>query len=408
VQMKDESFTPTKSDLDFGITPLFRSLTDNAKDSFPDKLPEFGIGERITIEKLAPVVFGDAANLGSPNAFAHMDPPTPWITWVTTLWNASLNQNLLHPDVSPKAMLFEKQVIRWLSPLFGMNGGHMTPGSTISNLTALWVARDSMGVKDIVASKAAHLSIQKAANLLGLNLKKINTNAKGEMDLNSIPKDLSRSALVLTAGTTITGAIDNLNLEQNAAWVHVDAAWAGPLRISNKHGHLLKGVEHANSVAISGHKWFFQPKESGLILFRDTQSANRTISANSGYLSSANVGLLGSHGAIGLPLLATLMAWGKQGLIGRLEKTMELSVQLWTSLQNNPNVIVFDQPVTGVILWRPKDNIDTKELFTKMPIGSASLVTLNDKYWIRHVAANPQADVKALWKCIEKALISQS
>ncbi|MAZ98742.1 MAG: aspartate aminotransferase family protein [Rhodospirillaceae bacterium] len=408
MQMKDESFTPTKSDLDFGITPLFRSLTDNAKDSFPDKLPEFGIGERITIEKLAPVVFGDAANLGSPNAFAHMDPPTPWITWVTTLWNASLNQNLLHPDVSPKAMLFEKQVIRWLSPLFGMNGGHMTPGSTISNLTALWVARDSMGVKDIVASKAAHLSIQKAANLLGLNLKKINTNAKGEMDLNSIPKDLSRSALVLTAGTTITGAIDNLNLEQNAAWVHVDAAWAGPLRISNKHGHLLKGVEHANSVAISGHKWFFQPKESGLILFRDTQSANKTISANSGYLSSANVGLLGSHGAIGLPLLATLMAWGKQGLIGRLEKTMELSVQLWTSLQNNPNVIVFDQPVTGVILWRPKDNIDTKELFTKMPIGSASLVTLNDKYWIRHVAANPQADVKALWKCIEKALISQS
>ena len=406
--MKDESFTPTKSDLDFGITPLFRSLTDNAKDSFPDKLPEFGIGERTTIEKLAPVVFGDAANLGSPNAFAHMDPPTPWITWVTTLWNASLNQNLLHPDVSPKAMLFEKQVIRWLSPLFGMNGGHMTPGSTISNLTALWVARDSMGVKDIVASKAAHLSIQKAANLLGLNLKKINTNAKGEMDLNSIPKDLSRSALVLTAGTTITGAIDNLNLEQNAAWVHVDAAWAGPLRISNKHGHLLKGVEHANSVAISGHKWFFQPKESGLILFRDTQSANKTISANSGYLSSANVGLLGSHGAIGLPLLATLMAWGKQGLIGRLEKTMELSVQLWTSLQNNPNVIVFDQPVTGVILWRPKDNIDTKELFTKMPIGSASLVTLNDKYWIRHVAANPQADVKALWKCIEKALISQS
>ncbi|MBT5913308.1 MAG: aminotransferase class V-fold PLP-dependent enzyme [Rhodospirillaceae bacterium] len=406
--MKDESFTPTKSDLDFGITPLFKSLTDNAKDSFPDKLPEFGIGERTTIEKLAPVVFGDAANLGSPNAFAHMDPPTPWITWVTTLWNASLNQNLLHPDVSPKAMLFEKQVIRWLSPLFGMNGGHMTPGSTISNLTALWVARDTMGVKDIVASKAAHLSIQKAANLLGLNLKKININAKGEMDLNSIPKDLSRSALVLTAGTTITGAIDNLNLEQNAAWVHVDAAWAGPLRISNKHGHLLKGVENANSVAISGHKWFFQPKESGLILFRDTQSANKTISANSGYLSSANVGLLGSHGAIGFPLLATLMAWGKQGLIGRLEKTMELSVQLWTSLQNNPNVIVFDQPVTGVILWRPKDNIDTKELFTKMPIGSASLVTLNDKYWIRHVAANPQADVKALWKCIEKALISQS
>ena len=403
--MKDESFTPTKSDLDFGINPLFQGLTDNDTDGFPDKLPEFGIGEKSTIEKLAPVVFGGAANLGNPNAFAHMDPPTPWITWVTTLWNASLNQNLLHPDLSPKATLFEEQVIRWLSPLFGMNGGHMTPGSTISNLTALWVARDLMGVTNVVASEAAHLSIQKAANLLGLNFKKINTNLKGEMNLNSIPKDLSRSALVLTAGTTITGAIDDLNLEQNAAWVHVDAAWAGPLRISDKYGHLLKGVEHANSLAISGHKWFFQPKESGLILFRDTESANKTISANSGYLSSANVGLLGSHGAIGLPLLATLMAWGKQGLIKRLEKTMELSVQLWNNLQNHPKVIVFDQPVTGVILWRLKDNTDTKKLFIQLPNGSASLVTLNDKYWIRHVAANPQADVKALWKCIEKALM---
>ena len=99
--MKDESFTPTKSDLDFGINPLFQGLTDNDTDSFPDKLPEFGIGEKSTIENLAPVVFGGAANLGNPNAFAHMDPPTPWITWVTTLWNASLNQNLLHPELSP-------------------------------------------------------------------------------------------------------------------------------------------------------------------------------------------------------------------------------------------------------------------------------------------------------------------
>ena len=84
---------------------------------------------------------------------------------------------------------------------------------------------------------------------------------------------------------------------------------------------------------------------------------------------------------------------------------MELSVQLWNDLQNHPKVIVFDQPVTGVILWRLKDNTDTKKLFIQLPNGSASLVTLNDKYWIRHVAANPQADVKALWKCIEKALM---
>ena len=51
--------------------------------------------------------------------------------------------------------------------------------------------------------------------------------------------------LSTTAGTTAAGAIDNLNIANNAAWIHVDAAWAGPLRISQKHGYLLNGVEKA-------------------------------------------------------------------------------------------------------------------------------------------------------------------
>ena len=43
-------------------------------------------------------------------------------------WNASLNQNLLHPDVAPVARDVEAQAIDWLAPHFGMGGGHMTPG----------------------------------------------------------------------------------------------------------------------------------------------------------------------------------------------------------------------------------------------------------------------------------------
>jgi hypothetical protein len=45
----------------------------------------------------------------SPTSLAHMDPPTPWITWAMALWNASLNQNLLHEMTSP----FATQRRRW-------------------------------------------------------------------------------------------------------------------------------------------------------------------------------------------------------------------------------------------------------------------------------------------------------
>ena len=282
----------------------------------------------------------------------------------------------------------------------------MTPGSTISNLTALWVARDNTSIKKVLASEDAHLSIQKAASILGLKLIKLKTNSNGEMRLDEIPSDLSKTALVLTAGTTTAGSIDNLKIKQKAAWVHVDAAWAGPLRLSNNFSNILNGIERADSVSISGHKWFFQPKESGLIFFKDVLTANKIISASSGYLTSNNIGILGSHGAVALPLLSTLMAWGKTGLIERLERSMNLSIQLWGKLQEHPDVIIFNKPTTGVILWRLHSNNQTKELFSLLPGGSASFINYKNHFWIRNVAANPLADVEVLWKNIDQALIS--
>ena len=66
-------------------------------------LTETGIGEMAALDLLAPLVFDGAARLDLPHAFAHMDPPTPWVSWATTLWNARLNQNLLHPASAPFA-----------------------------------------------------------------------------------------------------------------------------------------------------------------------------------------------------------------------------------------------------------------------------------------------------------------
>ena len=255
-----------------------------------------GIGEIPTLDQLAPIVLGQAAHLGATDAFAHMDPPTPWITWATTLWNASLNQNLLHPDVSPIAREIEKRVIQWLCPYFGMDGGHMTPGSTVANLTAIWAARELNQVKRVVASTAAHLSIAKSAHLLGLAFEAVGTDSSGALDIEKLPTDLSESILVLTAGTTSVGAIDSLSLIGRAAWSHVDAAWAGPLRLSHCHAGRLAGIEHADSVSISAHKWFFQPKESGLILFKDSNRSHEAVSFGGAYLTEPNVGVLGSRG----------------------------------------------------------------------------------------------------------------
>jgi L-2,4-diaminobutyrate decarboxylase len=115
----------------------------------------------------------------------------------------------------------------WIVPFFGMSGGHMVPGSTIANLTALWAARECAGVKEVAYAEAAHLSVGKAAHILGLTQRPLPCGPSGALLPDALPDDLQNTALVLTAGTTSTGAIDDLALCGRAAWTHVDAAWAG-------------------------------------------------------------------------------------------------------------------------------------------------------------------------------------
>jgi len=347
-------------------------------------------------------VLGRAARLDNPKALAHMDPPTPWITWATTLWNARLNQNLLHPATAPFAIEAEKKVIDWLTPFYGMNGGHMCSGSTIANLTALWAARDAKGIEKIVASKAAHISIEKAARILGLPYEQIATNSEGQIDPDKIG-DISNACLVLTAGTTATGVIDPLALAGQAKWTHVDAAWAGPLRLSPTHAHLLDGIDKADSIAVSAHKWLFQPKDSALIMLRDVDLANSAISFGGGYLATPNIGVQGSRGASAIPLLATMIAWGREGIADRIDHAMSMASILATELSKEDNISLWAMPETGVTVFRPL-TMSTEEFYQCLPEGMFSNCVLDGEKWVRSVAANPLADIDKIILAVQEAV----
>jgi L-2,4-diaminobutyrate decarboxylase len=371
--------------------------------SIGNVLPETGMGSVEALNQLAPIVLGHAARLGASTAFAHKDPPTPWVTWATTLWNASLNQNLLHPATAPIARQLEEKVIAWLCPFFGMTGGHMTPGSSAANLTALWAARECAGINEVVASDSAHLSIKKSAHILGLRFTMLPTDAQGVLCAQALPRDMSRAALVLTSGTTSVGALDPLELIGRAAWTHVDAAWGGPLRLT-RFADRLTGIEHADSVAISSHKWLFQPKESALVLFRDAVKATEAISFGGAYLTEPNVGLLGSHGATAIPLLAMLMSWGREGVAQRIERCMALADELAEFIRGDKRLELFTQPTTGLVVWRATESKSTECLLQQLPAGMISTVTIGQHQWLRNTAANPNADIPLMIEKIRKVL----
>ena len=399
----DKEFAVDSDGLHQAVELMCRDFSNAEGLDLPIELPQVGIGSTAALKSLAPSILGGAARLGEATSFAHMDPPTPWITWAITLWNASLNQNLLHPATAPVARQMEQRVVAWLAPFFGMDGGHMTPGSTVANLTALWSARECAGVTQVIASEGAHLSIAKAAHILGLKYLSVPIDANGSMDAAQLPTDLSKSALVLTAGATSTGAIDPFDLVGRAAWTHVDAAWAGPLRLG-KYANLLAGIELADSVAVSAHKWLFQPKESALVLFKDTGKAHVAVSFGGAYLATPNVGVLGSHGATATALLATLLAWGREGVAQRIEHCMDLARRLRDFVANDERLEIYAEPQTGIVVWRPKHDRLFDRVLQQLPVGSTSTTSIAGGRWFRNVAANPSADIDLLISTIQKAI----
>jgi L-2,4-diaminobutyrate decarboxylase len=389
----DGSFQPDRDGLEHALGLLLRELAEPAGASLdlPASLPRDGAGELAALERLAPSVVGGARRLGDPGFLAHMDPPTPWVAWAGAQWAAALNQNLLHPDTAPVARRLEQRVVAWLAPFFGMSGGHLVPGSTVANLTALWAARELRGVEEVVASEAAHLSVRKTAALLGLEYRSVPVDERHRLRTDALG-DLSRAALVLTAGTTVTGAVDPLGAGESAVWRHVDAAWAGPLRLSVRHAALLDGIEAADSVAVSAHKWLFQPKESALVLFGDSERAHEAISFGGGYLAAPNVGVLGSHGAAALPLAATLLAWGHAGTAERIDRCMVIAARLCELIEADDRLELCSGPETGIVVWRPLGDVDLDVLRGRMQRGFVSITELDGERRLRSVSANPMAD----------------
>jgi len=386
--MPDQSFS-----VNDGLNRALELLASHSRgsDSLPLTLPESGLGEMRTLEMLSGHVLDEAAQLGAPTTLAHMDPPTPWITWAMTLWNASLNQNMLHEMTSPFASHAEALVLSWLAPYFGMQGGHFCAGSTVANLTGIWAARDVAEVKTVVTSQAAHVSVEKACRLLGLKLVKAPVDQRGRLDREQLPC-LDDACLVLTAGTTATGAIDPLDLAGRAKWTHIDAAWAGPLRLSHAHSRRLDGIEAADSVAVSAHKWLFQPKDSALIMFRDLERANAAISFGGGYLTRPNVGVQGSRSAAAIPLLATLLAWGREGVAQRLDNLMQMAESLADAIETCDRLELWGRPQTAVNVFRPVYS-SASTLVQALPPNMLSTCLLDGQIWARSVAANPSVNM---------------
>jgi aromatic-L-amino-acid/L-tryptophan decarboxylase len=210
------------------------------------------------------------------------------------------------------ATQIEKQAIRWAAELIGYApeaAGAFTSGGTVSNATALAAARehalpgsrhDGIGGRRVAVycSQEVHYSITRAVETLGVGSRNLRAIPLGperglipEALAETIDRDLADGvtpiAVVATAGTTLTGAIDPLEeiadiCEERGIWFHVDGAYGLPAVLAR--AEAFRGFERAASVAVDAHKWLYLPKACGILLVRRQEDLVRSFAHEQGYL----------------------------------------------------------------------------------------------------------------------------
>lgn len=294
--------------------PVFPQMPlDQLKERFNTELPD----EATSLERILDdcrAIIGASRHNGHPRFFGYVASPSTPVGAFADLLCSALNQNVTSWRSAPAATEIEKTTLRWLSTLVGYGEdahGLLTSGGSMANLNALLIAhraRTPEGVASqrglwrdlqpvtIYASDQVHMSIPKAADVLGLGreqVRLVKSDARFRLDVRELRERLEADkgqgltpfCVVGNAGTVNTGAVDPLTEIADVAaaydlWFHVDGAYGALGSLDARKRPLFEGITRADSLSLDPHKWLYAPVDCGCLLFRDPAHARRAFLSN--------------------------------------------------------------------------------------------------------------------------------
>nr|WP_055484481.1 pyridoxal-dependent decarboxylase [Streptomyces sp. WMMB 322] len=352
---------------------------------------------------LTEVLAHGSADPADPSCAAHLHCPPLAVAVAADLAVSALNPSQDSWDQAPAATAMETLLLEELAQLAGYDpaeaAGVLTSGGTESNLMGLMLARDRVlgretgrqielsgvpGVQGgarrprIFTSEAAHFSVQRSAALLGLGEDAV-TPVPVDHQLRMKPDALAAAlrdcaacgdvpvAVVATAGTTDTGAVDPLRTcaklaAEHGAWLHVDAAYGGGALLSDELAPLMAGIALADSVSLDWHKLGWQPVAAGVFLVRQAETyaslARRAVYLNpqddeeAGYPSLLGLSLRTTRRTDAFKIAVTLRTLGREGLGRLVDSCHALARSGAEAVRAHPRLELHADPVLTAFLFR--------------------------------------------------------
>lgn len=340
-------------------------------------------------------VVEDSIHLAHPMYMGHqVAPPLPHAALADALASL-LNNSVAVWEMSPTGTIVEQQVIRWLIELLGYPAtadGTLVSGGSAANLTGLLAAREAVfpgswraGVGSGDAARAAvlagaqtHYSVERAVGVMGLGSDAIVPvpERAGRMDATALEDTITGLrtdgrvplAIVATAGSTATGAFDDLAAVADVAarlrvWLHVDGAHGASALVSPRLRHRLAGIERADSLSWDPHKMMFMPISAGTVLVRDRKHLDAALQQSAPYLFHARPGeersrdvgqrtLQCSKRFDALKLWICLRHYGVQHFARLQETAVDNAATLYRKLEDAPDFEPAHRPESNILCFR--------------------------------------------------------
>lgn len=324
------------------------------------------------------VVLPGVTHWNHPGFFAYFASSSSAPALLAEFVAAALGGNAMLWRTSPAATEMEERTVDWLRQWVHLPEafrGVILDTASTSSFTALLAAREETGLDvrrrgmagradlpplTAYVSDQTHSSLEKAAIAAGIGqerVRRVPTDDRFRLRPDALREAMEedRAAgrlpffVCATVGTTSTTSADPVApiadvCDEQDAWLHVDAAYAGPAAALPERRDLFAGWERADSVVINPHKWLFTPMDCSVFLFRDDGAVRRSLALTPEYLSSGEEGATNLMD-YGLPLgrrFRALKLWflfrffGADGLRERLRAHLDWTGDFVRWIEEDP------------------------------------------------------------------------
>ena len=364
----------------------------------------------------------------SPRFFAYFATTASEPAILAELLAATLNQVGFIWRTSPALTELELVTLDWLAQLLDLPRGwhgHIEDTASTSTLAALAAARHARpGARVVVCSEHAHASVEKAARLLELVLRKTPVDEAFRLRPEALELD-GACAVVATVGTTSTSSVDPVApiagaCERAGVWLHVDAAYAGSAMVCPEFRWAFAGVERADSLVVNPHKWLGVPTDCSALWTSRPEALRDAFTLVPEYLRTNDeeaVNLSEYGPALGrrfraLKLWAVLRCYGREGLQAEIREAVRLAGLFEGWVRGEPGwELCAPRPFSLVCFRGAGSDAENEALLERVNRGGELFLShtkLDGRYVLRLAVGNNarEEDVERAWAVLRREAAS--